>query len=181
MRRDSFTCPSDPLLSKNSVRNRIISRIHTTQATTLILIGKKELQTEFSLGAHLTTPRKTCVHHGIYVGNGRVIHNKWFLLRFWNGGVREVSLTEFSLGRLVTHQKQTIAIFPSEEIVARAYSRMGERRYKLLTNNCEHFTRWCLTGISRSFQIEIWQARYLFLGFLLFRSISLLGDHKCSG
>jgi hypothetical protein len=29
-------------------------------------------------------------------------------------------------------------------------SRLGERRYRILTNNCEHFCEWCLNGASRS-------------------------------
>jgi hypothetical protein len=38
--------------------------------------------------------------------------------------------------------------------VLRARSRLGERRYDLLNNNCEHFCNWCLLGESRSQQIE---------------------------
>jgi len=26
--------------------------------------------------------------------------------------------------------------------------------YRLLTNNCEHFCNWCLSGVSRSAQVE---------------------------
>jgi len=36
---------------------------------------------------------------------------------------------------------------------------MGEDRYRLLTNNCEHFCEWCLRGTARSFQVEAWLAR----------------------
>jgi hypothetical protein len=40
------------------------------------------------------------------------------------------------------------------EIVRRARSRLGENDYRLLTNNCEHFCNWCLSGVSRSAQVE---------------------------
>ena len=30
----------------------------------------------------------------------------------------------------------------------------GEDRYRLLTNNCEHFCEWCLQGERRRYQIE---------------------------
>jgi len=36
----------------------------------------------------------------------------------------------------------------------RARSRLGENDYRLLTNNCEHFYNWCLSGVSRSAQVE---------------------------
>jgi len=39
-------------------------------------------------------------------------------------------------------------------VVARARSRLGENRYRLTTNNCEHFCEWCLSGESRSEQVE---------------------------
>jgi Lecithin retinol acyltransferase len=32
--------------------------------------------------------------------------------------------------------------------------RLGESDYRLLTNNCEHFCNWCLSGVSRSAQVE---------------------------
>lgn len=40
------------------------------------------------------------------------------------------------------------------DIVLRARSRLGECRYDLLSNNCEHFPNWCLRGESRSHQVE---------------------------
>ena len=44
-------------------------------------------------------------------------------------------------------------LFSPEETVERAYSRLGERSYNLLTNNCEHFAIWCKTNISESWQV----------------------------
>jgi hypothetical protein len=37
----------------------------------------------------------------------------------------------------------------------RARSRLGERRYDVLRNNCEHFCNWCQVGESRSRQVEL--------------------------
>jgi hypothetical protein len=34
--------------------------------------------------------------------------------------------------------------------------RIGEQRYNLLFNNCEHFAHWCKTGRHRSAQVEDW-------------------------
>jgi hypothetical protein len=43
-------------------------------------------------------------------------------------------------------------------IIDRARSRLGERRYRLLRNNCEHFSEWCIVGEPRSAQVEKWLA-----------------------
>lgn len=44
--------------------------------------------------------------------------------------------------------------FSCEETLKRAYSRLGECRYSLVTNNCEHFAIWCKTGVSASSQVK---------------------------
>lgn len=44
--------------------------------------------------------------------------------------------------------------FDAHEVVARARSRLGENRYPVLSNNCEHVCEWCLHGNSRSLQVE---------------------------
>ena len=35
----------------------------------------------------------------------------------------------------------------------RAESRIGEHRYSLTGNNCEHFANWCATGVAISHQV----------------------------
>ncbi len=37
--------------------------------------------------------------------------------------------------------------------MARAASRVGERRYSLVGNNREHFVNWCATGVAVSQQV----------------------------
>jgi hypothetical protein len=113
-----------------------------------------ELEREPPLGAHLTTCRRGYTHHGIYVGQGRVVHYSGFS-GFWQcGPVEEVSLPRFALAhavRVVEHERSP---YSSREIVRRARSRIGENDYRLLTNNCEHFCNWCLCGVSRSAQVD---------------------------
>ena len=41
------------------------------------------------------------------------------------------------------------------EVVSRAQSKLGEGKYNLLTNNCEHFAVWCKTATSSSDQLQI--------------------------
>ncbi len=112
------------------------------------------LQEEPPLGAHLVTSRFGYTHHGIYIGSGKVVHYAG-LSRSWHSGpVEEVTLARFAFGhpvRIVDHPE---SIYSAEEIVHRARSRVGEHAYRLLTNNCEHFCNWCVSGLSRSVQIE---------------------------
>ncbi len=42
--------------------------------------------------------------------------------------------------------KDGVVIYTPEEAIARARSRKGEAKYKLLSNNCESFVNWALTG-----------------------------------
>lgn len=43
---------------------------------------------------------------------------------------------------------------PTREIVDRANSKVGEEGYNLLSNNCEHFARWCCDGERKSIQAD---------------------------
>src|ERR1022692_1816658 len=112
------------------------------------------LEREPPLGANLTTSRRGYNHHGVYVGRSRVVHYSG-LSGFWQcGPVEEVSLSRFVDGhpvRIVDHLEPH---YSPEEIVRRARSRLGENDYRLLTNNCEHFCNWSLTGVGRSAQVR---------------------------
>ena len=44
-------------------------------------------------------------------------------------------------------------LYSAEETVERARSRLGEEKYDLFFNNCEHFAIWCKTNISNCRQI----------------------------
>lgn len=45
-------------------------------------------------------------------------------------------------------------LYSPQETVERALSRVGEDKYNLLLNNCEHFAIWCKTGVSESYQVK---------------------------
>lgn len=109
---------------------------------------------DFPIGAHLVTPRLGYAHHGIYAGGGRVIHYAGFKRLFRRGPVEEVSLEAFADGRPVTLRRHAAPRFAGAAAVARARARLGERRYRFWSNNCEHFAEWCIGGVSRSPQVE---------------------------
>jgi hypothetical protein len=106
------------------------------------------------LAAHLVTPRRGYIHHGLYVGHGRIIHYPGLVGSLRRRAVEEVSLREFARGRPVAVRTDSKPRFDREAVVLRARSRLGENRYHIIRNNCEHFCEWCLSGVSRSRQLE---------------------------
>lgn len=109
---------------------------------------------DIPLGAHLVTSRRSYSHHGIHVGAGRVVHYAGFSSGLHRGPVEEVPLAEFADGRPVHIKCAANARYSGAEVAARARSRLGEDRYRLTTNNCEHFCEWCVHGESRSEQVD---------------------------
>jgi hypothetical protein len=137
------------------------------------------------LGSHVVTARRGYTHHGIFVGDGRVVHYAG-LSRVWRRGpVEEVSLDEFARGRPVRVRPSAHPRYDRKEVVARARSRLGEDCYRVLSNNCEHFCEWSLHGEARSRQVEAWRARPRWLLAALFelpgRWLEGLGSRKDRG
>jgi len=102
---------------------------------------------------HLQTPRQHGLfnHHGIDLGDGTVAH-------YLEG--REIlrsRLEEFSRGQPISPVSYPEgSCSPARLTLRRAMGRLGEQRYNLLFNNCEHFAYWCKTGRHRSAQVEDW-------------------------
>lgn len=115
------------------------------------------MQTEPPPGAHLTTRRRGYVHHGVYAGSGRVIHYAGYGRRFRRGPVEEVPLSAFAGGRGWHVQPRVAPAFAGSAAVERARSRLGEDRYSIWTNNCEHFVEWAIDGTPRSAQVDSWR------------------------
>jgi Lecithin retinol acyltransferase len=114
------------------------------------------------LGAHLVTPRRGYLHHGIYVGNGRVVHYSARAFCLLRCPVEEVALEGFARRKVIWVRAHAPGSYDPQEIIRRARSRLGENRYRLLTNNCEHFCEWCVRGWQRSAQVEAIRAIFGF-------------------
>lgn len=52
-------------------------------------------------------------------------------------------------------------------VIERGRSRLGECEYNILTNNCEHFARWCKTGNHRSMQSEFFVGQFAQRAYML--------------
>ena len=89
-------------------------------------------------------------HHGIDAGDGTVIH---YSKRTEEATVRQTSIEEFAQGGVV-QQRDYTTCYIADSVVQRARSRIGEQKYNLLFNNCEHFATWCKTGVASSRQVR---------------------------
>jgi len=87
-------------------------------------------------------------HHGIDCGDGTVIH-----YRKPSEIIERTSIDTFSKGQKIYQRQYPIRYIP-DTVLNRAESRLGEKQYNLLFNNCEHFATWCVTGVSKSQQVE---------------------------
>jgi hypothetical protein len=89
-------------------------------------------------------------HHGIDCGDGTVIH--------WRKGtdtIERTTLATFtSRSQSQVYVRSYSVCYIPDVVVQRAMSRLGERHYNLLFNNCEHFATWCKTGRSESQQVK---------------------------
>ena len=88
------------------------------------------------------------------MGDGKVVHYGALMYDIIRKPVEEVTLAAFAEGRPVFVVMHAEAAFDAAEVIRRARSRLGEKRYRLLTNNCEHFVEWCLHDVHRSFEVE---------------------------
>ena len=109
---------------------------------------------EPTVGSHIVSPRRGYTHHGIYVGRGRVVQYGGLAHGLRRGPVEEIDLIQFSRGRPIWIRIDQRSPLNRDEICRRARSRIGEHRYQLLTNNCEHFCEWCTRGEHCSYQVD---------------------------
>jgi len=106
-------------------------------------------------GQHLYIKKAsgTYTHHGLGLGNDRVIHYSGLANDFVTEGViEEISMEEFTEGKEVKVKPHLDRNYNYEETIIRAGLRIGETQYHILHNNCEHFVEWCITGNHQSEQ-----------------------------
>ncbi len=92
-------------------------------------------------------------HHGICVSAKSVVHFSGNLENKRGASIRRAELDEFAEGECVEVVPYQQAL-PSDEVLFRAESCIGERDYNVVTNNCEHFAVWCKTGRFQSRQVD---------------------------
>lgn len=103
------------------------------------------------------------VHYGVYVETSDDPHIIHYTgengPQDFSGMIRETPISVFLNGETKYSvcefdPKNYKTIYSGEETVKRAKSKLGERNYNFLTNNCEHFAVWCKTGEEKCFQLR---------------------------
>lgn len=102
---------------------------------------------DLSRGDHIVVRRGIYTHHGIYLGNRKVIHYR-------NKGVKVEDIKVFKkyckVFIVTIRIEKSPLLYPIETVIKRAMSRVNENEYNLITNNCEHFVHWCRNGSLKS-------------------------------
>jgi hypothetical protein len=117
------------------------------------LLNVEQALIDSPVGSHLISPRRFYVHHGIHLGGGRIAHYAGYSSSIKPGPIEVTDLESFASGRPVWILQEHCE-YSNDEIVSRARSRLGERHYRIFSNNCEHFCSWCTRGKSNSAQVE---------------------------
>lgn len=106
----------------------------------------KKVDSDLNKADHIFIDRIAFTHHGIYIGNGQVIHYARLYDEYIS--IQCCSLEEFADEQTVykLNRDQSPIRFSADEAVRRATSRLGESDYNLIWNNCENFVRWCRFG-----------------------------------
>lgn len=104
-------------------------------------------------GDHIKVKRKGYYHHGIDVGENRVIHFTGEPGQKSGAEIKETSLEDFLFGGKLEIVSYSICL-PTEETINIAKSFLGATGYNLIFNNCEHFARYCKTKEKKSEQVN---------------------------
>lgn len=104
-------------------------------------------------GDHIYVRRLGYTHHGIDCGDSTVVHYTGEVGQKKEAAIRRTPLADFLKGGNLKVRPYG-RCDPPHAVVDRAESRLGEDRYHLAFNNCEHFATWCKTGNSSSEQVK---------------------------
>ncbi|WP_088043628.1 lecithin retinol acyltransferase family protein [Bacillus sp. EAC] len=115
-----------------------------------VLYKKLELEydvLDLSRGDHIVVRRGVYTHHGIYLGDQKVIHYR-------NKGVKVEDIKVFKkycrVFKVLIRKENSPLLYPIETVINRAMERINENEYNLITNNCDHFANWCRNGSEKS-------------------------------
>jgi len=106
-------------------------------------------------GDHISVKRKSrfYTHHGIYIGDRKVIHTTGSLREKVDPEVRETDLSRFLKGGILkrpVYEKR----LPASETIRIAKEQLSNKNFSMIWNNCEHFATYCATGKKKSRQTK---------------------------
>ena len=154
-------------ISNSDLTNILLGQITKTEQLQAEKMFEYQLESGdqiYRYGAIFESSQLT--HHGIYIGNGEVIHFaggdgnsdidssiKSILNDMKIAKIEVISYPEFTLGK---DCYKVVGDYQDKSIILnRAYSQLNTKfitGYSPAKNNCEHFANWCRTGIKYSLQ-----------------------------
>ena len=113
------------------------------------------IEKDLNQGDHIYVRRKGLLysHHGIYSGEGTVIHFKGAVREKKDPIVIKTDLENFLNGGKLKRRNYKRRL-PHAETLRIAKDHLLEKGYSLAFNNCEHFASYCATGKKRSAQVR---------------------------
>lgn len=123
--------PFDPNYQLSKAIQNIVQTIINT-------VKESEIDLNLGIAQHLKVNRIGYSHHALSISDEYVIH-------YQDSEVKIESIEIFAKGGTI-QVIDTTHLYSKDEVLARAYSRLGENEYNLLFNNCEHFVLWALKG-----------------------------------
>ena len=115
---------------------------------------------DLSLGDHIYVKRLLYSHHGIYAGDGNVVHYTGEEKEKKDPLIRETDIHDFLKGGKLKKRNYRKRLPPSVTLsLAKKY--LSNKSYSLTLNNCEHFATYCATGKKKSKQVRKAAAGFL--------------------
>ena len=108
---------------------------------------------DLGLGDHIYVKRLLYSHHGIYAGDGSVIHYTGEEKEKKDPVVSETDIEDFLKGGKLKRRNYRKRL-PFSETLSLAKKHLADNSYSLTLNNCEHFATYCATGKKRSRQVR---------------------------
>lgn len=114
-------------------------------------------------GAQIRVKRGSYYHHGIYIGDNKVIHFgegdlKKDSTSSTDNIIHETDISQFLKGGYIEtkvySKKEKKKLFSPDKVILNAKSHLGEGDYDFLKNNCEHFSYLCAFGVKYSKQTD---------------------------
>lgn len=130
--------------------------VDLVKQTDLIKSSFSKTKSGLQIGDHLLVCRNLYTHHGLYIGEHRVIHYAGLADGLRKDIVKIDTLEDFigEMGKsgltICPHPQRQ---FSAQDSVLRAKGCLGEDKYNVIFNNCEHFVNWCIEGENYSPQV----------------------------
>jgi len=106
-------------------------------------------------GDHIYVKRNSrfYTHHGIYLGDGKVIHFAGSIREKIDPEVRKTDLSRFLKGGILRRRDHKERL-PASKTIRIAKEQIRNGSYSMIWNNCEHFVTFCVTGKKKSRQVK---------------------------